>query len=164
MVLAAIGVLVLTFSGGEFPWIALSLGTSFAFYGVIRKRVVIGATPGLFVETLILMPIAIVWLGTMMGSGEAAFASADPGLIGLLLAAGPITVVPLVMFAVAARRLALSTVGFMQFLAPSMQFVTGIYYGEELTLPRIICFACIWAAVVLFSVDAISSQKKKASA
>ena len=162
--LAAIGVIVLTLSGGEFPWIALSLGTSFAFYGVIRKRVVIGATPGLFVETLILMPIAIVWLGWMMGAGESAFISSSAGTVGLLLAAGPITVVPLVMFAVAARRLALSTVGFMQFLAPSMQFVTGIYYGEQLTLPRIICFACIWAAVILFSIDAIGAQKKKASA
>lgn len=158
-VLAAIGVLVLTFSGGEFPWIALALGTSFAFYGVIRKRVVIGATPGLFVETLILVPIAIVWLGSMATTGSASFTSASPGLLALLLAAGPITVVPLVMFAVAARRLALSTVGFMQFLAPSMQFVTGIYYGEELTLPRIICFACIWAAVVLFSIDAVRQSK-----
>jgi chloramphenicol-sensitive protein RarD len=162
--LATIGVLVLTFSGGELPWIALSLGTSFAFYGVIRKRVVIGATPGLFVETLILTPIAMVWLGSMMAAGESTFSSASPGMIGLLLAAGPITVVPLVMFAVAARRLALSTVGFMQFLAPSMQFATGIYYGEALTLPRIICFACIWAAVVMFSIDAIGSQRKKASA
>ena len=164
VMLAAVGVLVLTFSGGEFPWIALSLGTSFAFYGVIRKRVVIGATPGLFVETLILMPIAVVWLGSMMMAGESTFGAAGPGMVGLLLAAGPITVVPLVMFAVAARRLALSTVGFMQFLAPSMQFATGIYYGEELTLPRIICFGCIWAAVVLFSADAIGAQKKKASA
>ncbi len=164
VVLAAIGVFVLTFSGGEFPWIALSLGTSFAFYGVIRKRVVIGAMPGLFVETLILMPIAIVWLGSMMGSGGAAINSAGPGLLALLLAAGPITVVPLVMFAVAARRLALSTVGFMQFLAPSMQFATGIYYGEALTLPRIVCFACIWAAVILFSTDVLRQQKKKASA
>jgi chloramphenicol-sensitive protein RarD len=155
---------VLTFSGGEFPWIALSLGTSFAFYGVIRKRVVIGATPGLFVETLILMPIAILWLGWMMAAGEASFTTASPGMLTLLLAAGPITVVPLVMFAVAARRLALSTVGFMQFLAPSMQFATGVYYGEQLTLPRIICFACIWAAVVLFSADAIGQQKKRASA
>ncbi len=163
VVLAAIGVLVLTFSGGEFPWIALALGMSFAFYGVIRKRVVIGATPGLFVETLVLMPVALIWLGFLTASGDAAFVSASPGLLELLLAAGPITVVPLVMFAVAARRLALSTVGFMQFLAPTMQFATGVYYGEALTLPRIVCFACIWAAVVLFSVDAIGQQKKKGS-
>jgi chloramphenicol-sensitive protein RarD len=159
--LAAVGVLVLTFSGGEFPWIALSLGMSFAFYGVIRKRVVIGATPGLFVETLILAPIALVWLGSMISAGDSAFVSAGVGIKGLLLAAGPITVIPLVMFAVAARRLALSTVGFMQFLAPTMQFATGIYYGEVLTLPRLVCFACIWLAVILFIVDTIRQQKQK---
>ena len=159
--LAAVGVLVLTFSGGEFPWIALSLGVSFAFYGVIRKRVVIGATPGLFVETLILAPIALVWLGSMISTGDSAFVAAEAGIKGLLLAAGPITVIPLVMFAVAARRLALSTVGFMQFLAPTMQFATGIYYGEELTFPRLICFACIWLAVILFIADTIRQQKQK---
>jgi chloramphenicol-sensitive protein RarD len=163
VILAAIGVLVLTFSGGEFPWIALSLGTSFTVYGVIRKRVVIGATPGLFVETLVLMPVALIVLSSMAVAGEAAFVTASPGLVGLLLAAGPITVVPLVMFAVAARRLALSTVGFMQFLAPSLQFATGVYYGEQLTLPRIVCFGCIWVAVILFSANAIGQQTKKAS-
>ena len=163
VILAAIGVLVLTFSGGEFPWIALSLGTSFTVYGVIRKRVVIGATPGLFVETLVLMPVALIVLSSMAVAGEAAFVTASPGLVALLLAAGPITVVPLVMFAVAARRLALSTVGFMQFLAPSLQFATGVYYGEQLTLPRIVCFGCIWVAVILFSANAIRQQTKKAS-
>ena len=162
-ILAAIGVLVLTFSGGEFPWIALALGTSFTVYGVIRKRVVIGATAGLFVETLVLMPVGLVLLSSMAAAGDAAIVTASPGLVALLLAAGPITVVPLVMFAVAARQLALSTVGFMQFLAPSLQFATGVYFGEQLTLPRLICFGCIWVAVILFSADALGQQKKKAS-
>jgi chloramphenicol-sensitive protein RarD len=161
VVLAAIGVLVLTFSGGEFPWISITLGISFTAYGVIRKRVVIGAMPGLFVETLVLVPIAIVWLGWLMQAGHASFGEVGPGFTGLILLAGPITVVPLMMFSVAARRLSLATVGFMQFLAPSMQFATGIYYGEELTLPRIICFACIWAAVILFSMDAIKQSRRR---
>jgi len=159
VILAAIGVLVLTFSGGEFPWISMWLGISFTAYGVIRKRVVIGAMPGLFVETLVLVPLAILWLGWLFQSGEADFGTTGPQMIGLLLLAGPITVVPLVMFAVAARRLTLATVGFMQFLAPTMQFVTGIYYGEQLTLPRLICFACIWLAVVAFSWDAMQTRK-----
>jgi chloramphenicol-sensitive protein RarD len=77
----------------------------------------------------------------------------------LLLAAGPITVVPLLLFAVAARRLPLTTVGFMQFLAPTLQFLTGIYYGEELTTAHKICFGLIWIAVVLFSTDAIRRSK-----
>lgn len=158
VILAAIGVMVLTFSGGEFPAISLFLGTSFTIYGVVRKRIVIGAMPGLFIETLVLAPIALIWLGWMIGNGQAEFGSAGPGINGLLLLAGPITVVPLLMFAIAAKRLSLSTVGFLQFLAPTMQFVTGLYYGEVLTLPRLICFACIWIAVVLFSIDAIRKQ------
>jgi chloramphenicol-sensitive protein RarD len=161
VVLAAIGVFVLTVSGGEFPWISIALGISFTAYGVIRKRVVIGAMPGLFVETLVLVPLAILWLGWLMQSGEAVFDTAGPRMIGLLLFAGPVTVVPLVMFAVAARRLTLATVGFMQFLAPTMQFATGIYYGEQLTLPRLICFACIWLAVILFSADAIKQSRRR---
>jgi len=159
VILAAIGVLVLTVSGGEFPWISMALGISFTAYGVIRKRVVIGAMPGLFIETLVLVPIAIFWLGWMTQAGEAAYVSAGPELKGLLMLAGPVTVIPLMMFAVAARRLTLATVGFMQFLAPSMQFATGIYYGEQLTTPRLICFACIWLAVILFSMDAMRTRK-----
>jgi chloramphenicol-sensitive protein RarD len=158
VILAAIGVLVLTFSGGEFPVISLFLGTSFTIYGVVRKRIVIGAMPGLFIETLVLVPIALIWLGWLFGNGQAEFGYAGPGITGLLLLAGPITVVPLLMFAIAAKRLSLTTVGFMQFLAPTMQFATAIYYGEALTLPRLICFACIWIAVVLFSIDAVRKQ------
>ncbi len=158
--LAAVGVAVLTFSGGEFPWIALSLGTSFAMYGVIRKRVVIGAMPGLFIETLILLPFALAWMLYLAQIGEAGFVSQGRNMSLLLLLAGPVTVIPLVMFSVAARRLTLTTVGFMQFLAPTLQFMTGIYYGEQLTPPRVVCFACIWVAVALFSADALRRSKK----
>lgn len=161
VVLAAIGVLVLTFSGGEFPVISLFLGTSFTIYGVVRKHIVIGAMPGLFIETLVLVPIAMIWLGWMFGNGQAEFGYAGPGITGLLLLAGPITVVPLLMFAIAAKRLSLTTVGFMQFLAPTLQFATAVYYGETLTLPRLICFSCIWGAVILFSTDAIKNSRRR---
>ena len=157
--LATIGVLVLTISGGQFPGIALFLAVSFTIYGVIRKQVAIGGMPGLFVETLVLLPVAVIWLAWMVYSGGSAIASGDPGLTGLLLLAGPITVVPLLCFALAARRLALTTVGFMQFLAPTLQFLTGIYYGEKLTMPHLICFGCIWIAVILFSTDAIRASR-----
>jgi len=157
VILATIGVLVLTVSGGQFPAIALALGFSFAVYGVIRKRVVIGGMPGLFVETLVLLPIAIVWLAWIFNSGTAAFGVDDIGITVLLLLAGPVTVIPLLCFALAARRLPLSTIGFMQFLAPTLQFLMGIYYGEELTTAHLICFGCIWAAVILFSTDALRS-------
>ena len=160
--LATTGVLVLTFSGGQFPALALAIGATFTVYGVIRKRVVIGGMPGLFVETLVLLPIALVWLGWIAGSGDLAFAS-GAGVTALLLLAGPVTVVPLLFFALAARRLPLSMVGFMQFLAPTMHFGIALYYGEVLTTAHMICFACIWCAVIVFSADALR-QKKEASA
>ena len=159
VVLATIGVLVLTISGGQFPGIALFLAVSFTIYGVIRKRVAIGGMPGLFVETTLLFPVASVWLFWMVNSGSAAIAAGDPEVTGLLLLAGPITVIPLLCFALAARRLTLTTVGFMQFLAPTLQFATGVYYGEELTTPHLICFACIWIAVILFSADAVHRNR-----
>ena len=159
--LAAIGVLVLTVSGGEFPAIALSLALLFAAYGVIRKRVVIGAMPGLFVETLVLLPIALVWLAALARAGDMVFGTTGPGMNVLLLIAGPLTVIPLLFFALAARRLSLTTIGFMQFLAPTLQFCVGLYYGEELTLPRTICFVCIWCAVVVFSIDAIRQSRRR---
>jgi chloramphenicol-sensitive protein RarD len=161
VVIATVGVLVLTFSGGQFPTIALTLAFSLSVYGVIRKRIVIGAMPGLFVETILLLPIAMAWLGWMIYSGHASFGVAGAGITSLLLLAGPITVIPLLFFALAARRLPLSTIGFMQFIAPTLQFCVGLYYGEQLTRANMICFACIWVAIILFSTDALRANRKK---
>lgn len=157
--LAAIGVLVLTFSGGELPVIALALGFSFTVYGVIRKKIVVGGMPGLFVETLILLPIALLGMAWIFNSGQAAFAYEGPGITGLLLLAGPVTVIPLLCFALAARRVKLTTLGFMQFLAPTLQFCMGLYYGEVLTTAHLICFGCIWTAVIMFSLDAVRANR-----
>ena len=160
VLLAAVGVLVLTFSGGRFPAIALFLGTSFTIYGIIRKKVVIGGMPGLFVETLVLLVPAVVYLSILAGRDAAVFAGGDPAKSLLLVAAGPITVIPLLAFALAARRLKLSTVGMLQFIAPTIQFLIGVYYGEQLTVAHIVCFSCIWMAVVLFSWDAWRSSRR----
>lgn len=154
VLLAAAGVLVLTFSGGHFPAIALLLGTLFTIYGAIRKRVMIGAMPGLFVETIVLFPVSALYLIWLMNIGMSAFTLADWSMMSLLLLAGPVTVLPLLGFALATRRLNLSTIGFMQFIAPTLQFFMGILYGEELTSAHIVCFALIWTAVGLFSWDA----------
>jgi chloramphenicol-sensitive protein RarD len=162
IVLAAIGVLVLAIPGGSFPTIAVLLGSLFAVYGIIRKKVVIGGMPGLFVETLILFPLGIVYLGWLVSSGSAAFAAAEPGMTVMLMLSGPFTVVPLLFFALAARRLNLSTVGMLQFIAPTLQFLVGVFNGEPLTMPHIICFAFIWMAVGLFSLDAWRANKRAA--
>lgn len=163
ILLAALGVLVLTVSGGRFPGIALFLGTSFTIYGLIRKKVVIGGMPGLFIETLILLPFAAAYLVWILGTDTAAFRASDPSLAFTLILAGPITVVPLLSFALAARRLNLSTLGMMQFIAPTLQFLIGVYYGEHLTTAHIVCFACIWTAVILFSWDAWRSSRRPAA-
>ena len=161
--LAAIGVLVLTVSGGQFPAIALFLGTSFTIYGIIRKKVVIGGMPGLFVETLVLLLPGLIYLLMLISRGEAVFGSGEPAMSGTLVLAGPITVIPLLAFALAARRLNLSTVGMLQFIAPTLQFLIGVYYGERLTTAHIVCFGCIWVAVALFSWDAWRSARKPPS-
>jgi len=161
VVLAAIGVLVLTISGGQVPWIALALALTFTVYAVIRKKVVIGGMPGLFVETVLLAPAAVAWFFWIMLSGDAMFGSGGAALTFWLVMAGPITALPLLCFALAARRLPLTTIGFMQFLAPTLQFGTGVYYGETLTVAHLVCFGFIWTAVIVFSFDAFRAGRRK---
>lgn len=159
--LAAVGVLVLTISGGKLPVVALSLAGTFTVYAVIRKRVVIGGMPGLFVETLLLLPFAVAWLFWLIVDTRMVFAAGDDWLTFWLAMAGPVTALPLLCFALAARRLRLTTIGFMQFLAPTLQFIMGILYGEQLTTAHLVCFACIWTAVLFFSFDAFRAGKEK---
>ena len=164
VVLAAIGVAVLTISGGQFPLISLTLAVSFTIYGVIRKQVVVGGMPGLFIETLVLLPLALVYMWTLFQSGQAAFSSDAPGQMVLLLMAGPLTVLPLLCFALAARRLDLSMIGFLQFIGPTGQFIVGVAYGEALTPPHLVCFGFIWIAVIIFAIDAWKLSRTKAAA
>lgn len=159
--LAVIGVAVLTISGGAFPVISFSLAISFTIYGVIRKQTNVGGMPGLLIETLLLAPVAVAYLYFLVRQGNAVFASGTATEDAVLLLAGPITVLPLLCFALAARRLNLATVGFMQFITPTMQFLVGVYYGERLTLPHMVCFGCIWIAVALFSFDAWRSSRRR---
>ncbi len=162
--LAAAGVLILTISSGQVPAIALILGTLFTIYGVIRKRIVVGGMPGLFIETLVLFPLSAVFLIWMMINDASAFGSGSPSMMALLILAGPVTVLPLLCFALATRRLNLSTVGFMQFIAPTLQFIIGVLYGEELTTAHLVCFSLIWMAVGLFSWDAWRARRTDAPA
>jgi chloramphenicol-sensitive protein RarD len=161
VVLAGIGVVVLTISGGVVPWVALFLAVSVTVYAAVRKKVVIGGMPGLFVETVLLLPFAIVWIAYLYASSKMVFADGQSSMTIWLIVAGPITALPLLCFALAVRRLSLTTIGFMQFLAPTLQFCTGIYFGEELTVAHIICFSFIWSAVAFFIYDALKSAKKK---
>ena len=163
VLLAAVGVSYMTFVGGVFPWVAISLAALFTAYGVIRKQVAVGAMPGLFVETSLLFPLGLAYLAWLMLAGEAALGAQSLSFDLLLILAGPITVVPLWMFAIAARKLTLTIVGFMQFIGPSLQFLTGLYYGETLTTADLVAFSCIWLAIALFIADATRKRPKVAT-
>jgi chloramphenicol-sensitive protein RarD len=159
VIFATAGVAVLTISGGQFPVIALTVAFSFTVYGVIRKQVAVGAMPGLFIETILLFPLCLGYVLWLMQAGASAFEPGNPVMMTLLVLAGPITVLPLLFFAVSARRLPLSTIGFLQFIGPTGQFIVGVYYGEALTTPHLICFSLIWLAVAVFLFDAWNNSR-----
>jgi chloramphenicol-sensitive protein RarD len=162
LLLATAGVLNLAVRGDGFPWIALVLAVSFAFYGLMRKTVAVDAPLGLFVETSILTLPAIMLLAALQGNGLAEAPSAGGATLGLLVAGGLITTVPLLLFAGAARRLRMATLGFLQYLAPSIQFVLAVaVFGEELSRAKLISFGCIWTAVALYTVHSVWSYRTR---
>jgi chloramphenicol-sensitive protein RarD len=147
---AGLGVLNQAVIVGRFPWIALSLGVTFALYGLIRKKTAIDPRIGFAIEALWLAPAALVGLAVLSRSGEAVFLSGSASDIGLLVVAGPITAVPLILFAAGARRLRLSTIALMQYIAPSIQFATGLALGEPFSAGQAATFGLIWAGAALF--------------
>ena len=159
VLLALIGVAILTVYGGVFPYISLILAISFAIYGIIRKQAVVGAIPGLVIETAVLfIPAAafLIYLGTQ---STLSFGS-SAGITGLLLLAGPLTVLPLWAFAIAARKLKLSTLGMLQYIGPTGQFILALYYGESFTIAHAWCFGFIWIGILIYSFDAYRSRAK----
>lgn len=151
--LAAVGVLFQALALGRPPWISLILAFSFASYGVIRKRVPIDAQAGLLVECLLLVPFGLAWVLWLQHTG-AGVAFDSPVNTAWALLNGPATVLPLALFAWSARRLPLSTIGFIQFLAPTLQFAVGVWAGEDLTALRVLSFAFIWGGAGVFATAA----------
>lgn len=148
--IAAAGIAVLAAGAVGHLWISLTLCISFATYGLIRKTVPAEAVPGLFFETLWLFPIGLGWLVMRGWSGAPAFGQSSLDTT-LLLFAGIVSTIPLLMFTAAARRLAYSTLGMLQFLAPTLQFLLAVFlYGERFTLAHAITFAAIWTALFLY--------------
>ncbi len=150
--IAAVAVAVLTVDYGRPPWIALSLALSFGLYGLMKKLVKVEAAPGLFVETgLVAVPAA---LRLLHGAGTGTFMAEGPGHALLLASSGAATAIPLLLFAAAARRVPLSTVGLLQYLTPLMQLSIGIFvYGEPMPAARLAGFAIVWLALAVFTVD-----------
>ena len=151
--LAVVGVGVQAVGLGHLPFIALGLALTFTTYGLIRKQIAAEAQTGLFVECLVLAPLAFGYIAWLQLSGVGHF-TARPSTTVLLLLAGPVTVAPLALFAWAARRLPLSTIGFLQFIGPTLQFIIGAETGETLNAMRIASFGFIWAGVLVFAYGA----------
>lgn len=158
---AAIGVGLMITQAGGLPWIALVLAGSWSLYSILRKGSPMGAIPGLAVETLLLAPAAVGFLVWRHVHGEGAFGRIN--LVGhlLLISSGLVTAVPLLFFAYAAPRIRLSTLGILQYIAPSLQFALGVgVYGESLTTSRLVSFALIWIALGIYCTDSLVAQRK----
>lgn len=152
--LAAAGVVWLTWVAGHPPWISLALGLTFGFYGLLRKTASLGALEGLSLETILLFPFAAGYLLWLAAHGENAFTAAAPLPQTLLALSGPITAIPLLAFASAARRLPLSLLGLMQYVVPTMQLLLGVWlYHEPFGTGRLVGFALIWGGLALYSAE-----------
>lgn len=159
--LAAIGVLIQIVAFGSIPVVAIALAFSFGFYGLLRKKVSLEAQTGLFIETLVMLPAAAVYLLFIADSATSDLAANPMTLNLLLIAAGIVTTLPLLCFTGAATRLKLSTLGFFQYIGPSLMFLLAVLiYGEAFTTDKAITFAFIWGALVIFSFDGLRHNKK----
>ena len=158
LLLATAGVLVQVIARGSFPWVALSLAWSFAFYALLRKTAPVGPLVGLFVETALLIPFASYFVARYSaGSGDPLTARH----YALLAASGVITAVPLILFATAARRLTMATLGFMQFLSPSCQLLLAVFaFKEPFTRWHLLSFGLIWLALALYCLEALRAYRR----
>jgi chloramphenicol-sensitive protein RarD len=159
----AIGIQAIGLSG--IPLIALGLALSFAAYGYFRKTARVSSTPGLFVETLLLAPVAVLYLGYAFIRDGGIGAHADPATLGLLALTGPATAVPLLLFAFGVQRLKLSTMGMLQYIAPSIAFLVAVFmFNEPLNAMRLLSFALIWLSLAVYTIDSVRRRRAAALA
>ncbi|WP_420143544.1 EamA family transporter RarD [Sphingobium sp.] len=160
IMVASVGVAILAASALTTLWISLSLAFSFAFYGLLRKLTPVAPMTGLGVETTLLTPLAIAYLLWEASHGGVGFGQ-DVPTTALLIISGAVTTVPLVLFAMAAQRLPMSALGLMQYIAPTLQFLCGIWlFGEKLSGGQMISFGLIWLGLTLFASDGIATARR----
>ena len=158
--IAAIGVGYLTFVYGRLPWIALSLAFSFGFYGFVKKLSPLGSLYGLTLETGIVFPIALIYLMFVGFNGMGAFLQDGTTVDLFLIGAGVVTTIPLLMFASAAKQIPLTIIGLLQYVAPTMQFLIGIFvYKEPFDQSHLVGFGIVWVALIIFAVESYFSNR-----
>lgn len=158
--LAVLGTFNLVLQHGDFPWVACCLAISFGFYGLLRKTIPVEALPGLFIETLFLSPLAMGYVIYLTLGTQSHFILNDAYTSSLLICSGLITLLPLLWFGNAARRLRLITLGFFQYLSPSISFLLAVFlFKETFTITHFITFLCIWSGLAIFSYDSIRKSR-----
>ena len=161
VVIAACGTIYLTWYLGVAPWISLVLGITFGFYGLVRKKLAVGPMIGLLWETLLWITPALLYFAWAMDKGSLQFMHGSVQLDLLLILAGLVTVLPLIGFNVAAQNLSLTTVGFFQYLAPSISFVLAVFfYHEPFTRGHAVAFGCIWLALIMVSIESVVRPRR----
>jgi chloramphenicol-sensitive protein RarD len=157
VILAAVGVAYMTLHYGKFPWISLSLALTFGFYGLIRKTARVESLAGLAGEMTFLSPAALIFLGLLFAQGQNAAGSAPVHIHFLLIGAGFVTAMPLLWFNIGVRRIPLSTIGFLQYISPSMQLLLGVFvFHEAFTIDHAVTFGLIWTALALYTLSRFS--------
>lgn len=156
LAIAAVGVTVMAIEVGHVPWISLSLALTFGSYALLRKTAPLGALEGLAVETAVLFPLAVAYLFWLSTQGMNAFASADLSTRWLLVAAGPITTIPLLLFAAGARRMSMTLLGVLQYITPTLQLALGVWlYHEPFAAAKMIGFGLVWVGLAVFLLDGL---------
>ena len=162
LAIAAVGVTVMALELGHVPWISLSLALTFGGYALLRKTAPLGALEGLAVETAVLFPLALLYLYWLSSQGLNAFSTADVSTRWLLVAAGPITTVPLLLFAAGARRMSMTLLGVLQYITPSLQLALGVWlYHEPFATAKVIGFGLVWAGIAVFLLDGLRNAWSK---
>ena len=158
---AFVAVVVLTVENGSPPWLALVLAFSFGTYGLLKKTAGVGAVEGLAIETAVLLPVAAAYVLFIGVNGDGTFGSEGPAHAGLLALAGVITAVPLLLFGAAASRVPLTTLGVLQYLAPTLQFLLGVtLFDEPLPLVKLLGFVLVWVGLALFTADLVRHHRR----
>lgn len=160
VVLAAAGVVQLTFAYGALPWIAFGLAASFGSYGLAKKKAPLDPVGGLTLETAILAPVAILYLVMLHRTGEAAFLRTGATSDALMIGGGLVTTVPLLLFAAAVRTVPLSVIGIMQYIGPTLQFLLGVFvYHEPFSRSQLVGFSIVWGALAIYAGDSLRARR-----
>jgi chloramphenicol-sensitive protein RarD len=160
VLIAAIGVIYLTVTYGRLPWIALSLAITFGLYGLVKKLSPLGSVYGLTLETGIVFPIAMIYLAIIQSNGTGAFLHKGLTIDLLLVGAGIVTTIPLLMFASAAKQIPLNMIGVLQYFAPTIQFLIGVFlFKEPFDTTRLIGFSIVWLALIIFWVENLTAHR-----